>query len=236
MKTLHLLSISFLAGFMNLNGFSQNIDDIVNKHIAAIGGRENWAKIKTLRTESTMKAQGADIKFVTVQIDKKALRSDIYVMGMVGFNIISTTEGWNYAPWAGHTKSEAMTADDVKNSQDNLEIQDEFLTYKEKGKQLDYYGMDDIDGTECFKLKMTDKDGKETTFYIDPENYLIIKETTKVQANGQESENSSFYSDYKKLEEGIVFPMSVSSGWSEIQTTKLDINPKIDESVFKPSK
>lgn len=236
MKTLHLLSISLLAGFMNLNGFSQNIDDIVNKHIAAIGGRENWAKIKTLRTESTMKAQGADIKFVTVQIDKKALRSDIYVMGMMGFNIISTTEGWNYAPWAGQTKSEAMTADDVKNSQDNLEIQDEFLTYKEKGKKLDYYGMDDIDGTECFKLKMTDKDGKETTFYIDPENYLVIKETTKVQANGQESENSSFYSDYKKLEEGIVFPMSVSSGWSEIQTTKLEINPKIDESIFKPSK
>lgn len=236
MKTLHLLSISFLAGFMNLNSFSQNIDDIVNKHIAAIGGRDNWAKIKTLRTESTMKAQGADIKFVTVQIDKKALRSDIYVMGMVGFNIINTTEGWNYAPWAGQTKSEAMTADDVKNSQDNLEIQDKFLTYKEKGKKLDYYGMDDIDGTECFKLKMTDKDGKETTFYIDPENYLVIKETTKVQANGQESENSSFYSDYKKLEEGIVFPMSVSSGWSEIQTTKLDINPKIDESIFKPSK
>lgn len=236
MKTLHLLSISFLAGFMHLTGFSQNIDDIVTKHIAAIGGRENWTKIKTLRTESMMKAQGADIKFVTVQVDKKALRSDIYVMGMVGFNIISTTEGWNYAPWAGHTKSEAMTADDVKNSQDNLDIQDEFLTYKEKGKQLDYYGMDDIDGTECFKLKMTDKDGKETTFYIDPENYLVIKKTTKVQANGQESENSSFYSDYKKLEEGIVFPMSVSSGWSEMQTTKLDINPKIDESIFKPSK
>lgn len=30
--------------------------------------------------------------------------------------------------------------------------------------------------------------------------------------------------------------MSVSSGWSEVQTTKLEINPKIDESIFKPSK
>lgn len=220
----------------SFTSFSQTVDEIVNKHIEAVGGKENWAKIKSLRTESKMKAQGADIKFVTVQIDKKARRSDIFVMGMVGFNIITTTEGWNYSPWAGHTKSEAMTTDDVKNSQDDLNLQDEFLTYKEMGKKIDYYGMDDIDGTECHKLKMTDKDGKETTFYIDPTNYFVIKKTQKMMADGQERENSSFFSDYKKLDEGIVYPMGVSSGWSEIETVKLEINPKVDESVFKPSK
>ena len=81
-----------------------------------------------------------------------------------------------------------------------------------------------------------DKAEKETTFYIDPSNFLVIKKTEKVKANGQENENSSFYSDHKKTNEGVVFPMSVSSGWGESEIIKLEINPKIDESVFKPSK
>ena len=157
-------------------------------------------------------------------------------MGMTGFSIINNTESWVYMPWQGHTKSEAMTADDVKNSQDELSVQDEFMNYKEMGKTLDYYGMDDIDGTECHKLKMTDKDEKETTFYIDPSTYLILKKTEKVQANGQESEMSSYYSDHKKINEGVTFPMSVSGGWGESEIVKLEINPKLEASLFVPSK
>lgn len=236
MKKIKIYAVSILLSLAGLNLFSQTLDEIVSKHIEAVGGKENWEKIITLRTESTMKAQGADIKFTITQIDKKAIRQDIYVMGMAGFSIINNTEGWYYMPWQGHTKSEAMTADDVKNSQDNLYIQDEFITYKSLGKKIDYYGMDDIDGTECHKIKMTDKDGKEVTFYIDPSNYLTIKKTEKIQSNGQENENSSFYSDYKKTNEGIVFPMTVSSGWGDSEITSIEINPKIDESIFKPSK
>lgn len=215
---------------------SQSLDEIVTKHIEAVGGKENWSKIKTLKIERNMKAQGADIKFTIYQIDKKAMRQDISVMGMTGFSIVNNTEGWYYMPWQGHTKSEAMTADDVKNSQDELSIQDEFMNYQELGKTLDYYGMEDIDGTECYKIKMTDKAEKETTFFIDPETFYILKKTEKVQSNGQESEMSSFYSDHKKTNEGVIFPMSVSSGWGESEIVKLEINPKLDESLFKPSK
>lgn len=236
MKKIKIKSKLLFLCILSFNVFSQNMDEILNKHIEAIGGKDNWVKIKTLRTESMMKSQGAEIRFVTVKVDKKAIRSDIFVMGMVGFSIIGNTEGWNYMPWAGQAKSEAMTVDDVKNSQDELSIQDELLTYKEMGKKIDYYGMDDIDGTECHKIKMTDKDGKETTYYIDPANYFVIKKTQKMVSDGQESENSTFYSDYKKLDEGIVYPMVVSTEWSEMEVTKLDINPKVDESIFKPSK
>ena len=79
---------------------------------------------------------------------------------------------------------------------------------------------------------MTDKDGQETTFYIDPSNYFVIKKAKKIKANGQEMENSSFYGDYKKLDEGVYFPMSTTSGWGESEIVKLDINPIIDETIF----
>jgi hypothetical protein len=215
--------------------FAQNADEIVKKHIEAIGGKDNWSKVKSLKSEMSMKANGAEIKITMFQIDKKAMRQNIALMGMEGYNIITTTEGWTYMPFQGQTKPEPMTADDVKKSQDQLNLQDEFITYKDQGKKLEYVGKDDVDGTECYKLKMTDKEGIETTYFIDPSNYYTIKQTVKMKVNGKEVEGSTTYGDYKKLEEGIVYPYSVSGGWGESQVTSLVINPKLDDSLFKPA-
>jgi hypothetical protein len=215
--------------------FSQTLDEIVNKHVEAIGGKDNWAKVKSLKMENTLKANGAEIKITIYQVDKKASRQNIALMGMEGYSILTNTEGWTFMPFQGQTKPEAMTADDVKKAQDGLNLQDEFITYKELNKKLELIGKDDVDGTECFKLKMIDKDATETTYYIDPSNYYVIKETHKMTVNGKEMENSTTYGNYKKLPEGVVYPYSIASGWGEAEVTNLTINPKIDEALFKPT-
>ena len=215
--------------------FAQNLDEIVQKHIEAVGGKNNWAKVKTVKTELVTKVQAAEIKVNIFQIDKKAMRTNIAVMGMEGYSILTTTEGWNYMPFQGQTKAEAMTADDVKKAQDGLNIQDEFITYKDLGKKIEYLGKDDVDGTECFKIKMTSKDGIETTFYIDPSNYYVIKQTKKMTINGKEVEDNTSMSNFKKLPEGIVMPYSIVSSWGEATVTNITINPTIDEALFKPT-
>lgn len=227
---------SLAVAFLSFASIAQTTDEIIAKHIEAIGGKDNWAKIKSLRTEGTIKAQGAEIKIISTQIDKKASRTDIALMGMNGYNILTTTEGWQFMPFQGQTKPEPMTADDVKTGQDELDIQDEFITYKQLGKKIENLGKDDVDGTECFKIKMIDKDGKETTYYLDPSNYFVIKETAKIKANGKEMENSSTYSNYKKTENGVFIAMNIGGGFGDMEITKIEINPKIDESIFKIAK
>ena len=232
MKT-GILITALLICFTTLRSAAQTLDEIVAKHIEAIGGRENWSKINSMRLETLMKMQGAEMHSTDVVINRKAMRSDFSLMGMAGYTVITNSEGWSLSPWNGQVKPEAMTADDVKNAQDGLELQDKFLTYKELGKKLEYFDSDDIDGIECFKLKMTDKNGMETTFYIDPENYQIIKQVFKMVSNGQQVEYSTFFSDFTRLPEGIVVPMVTSNGGGNREVTKIEINPVIDESIFK---
>jgi hypothetical protein len=215
--------------------FSQNLDEIVTKHIEAIGGKENWAKVKSLKMENAVKANGAEIKVTIYQVDKKAMRENITLMGMEGYSILTNKEGWTYMPFGGQTKPEAMTADDVKKGQDGLNLMDDFMTYKELGKKLELIGKDDVDGTECFKLKMIDKEKVETTYYIDPSNYYVIKETHKMTVNGKEMENSTTYGNYKKLPEGIVYAYSITSDWGNAEVSSLTVNPIIDEALFKPT-
>ena len=83
---------------------------------------------------------------------------------------------------------------------------------------------------------MTSKDKKETTYYIDPSTYFIIKETNKLTVNGKEIETSSTMSNYKKQDCGIVYPFNVGGGWGELEVTSIEVNPKIDDAIFKVAK
>ena len=221
------------ATFFSLALFAQNVDQIVAKHIEAIGGKDNWLKVKSMRSEGTVKANGMDIKITNTQIHNKATRTDIALMGMNGYTLITTTEGWIFLPFQGQTKPEPMTADDVKSGQQELNIHDDLMSYKELGKKLEDLGLEDMDGTECYKLKLIDEaNNSETTYYLDPTSYLIIKETTKATANGQEMENSTSYSNYQKTPEGVLIAMNVIGGFGDFEVTKIEINPTIDESIF----
>lgn len=228
--------IAIATAIFSFSTYAQTVDQIISKHIEAIGGRENWKKIKSLRQESSMKMQGAEIKLVTTQVDKKAFRLDVSAMGMNGYQIMTNTEGWSFMPFQGQTKPEPMTADDVKISQDQLEIQNDFMTYGEMGKKLEDLGTEEVDGTECFKLKLTDKEGSETTYYIDQSNYFLVKESSKMTANGQEMENVVTYSNYEKTAEGIFFPKNIVSMQGAMEITKIEVNPVIDETIFTVKK
>jgi len=232
MKNIKIIGVAFLLNLCSTVVSAQTLDEIVTKHIEAVGGKENWNKIKSMKIDAVIKQQGAEFHLTSYMVDKKAYRSNFTAMGMTSYNIITNTEGWNYSPFQGQTKPEPITADDLKNEQDDLYLADKFITYKELGKTLDYYGKDDFDGTECYKLKMIDKIGKETTYYLDVENYLVLKETTKRKVNGQVEEGTETFSDYKTLPEGVVYPMYESG----MEITKIEINPSIDNALFQVPK
>jgi hypothetical protein len=233
MKKMFSIAMLVLATLVQQHASAQELQEIVTKHIEAIGGADAWKKVNALKTQMVMKAQGAEIKITMNQVHKKAMRVDIDVMGMSGYQIVTNNEGWSYMPFQGLTKPEPMTAEDVKSSQEDLEIHDEFLSYKDAGKSLELIGKDDVEGTECFKLVMTDKENKPTTFFIDPSTYHVIKKINKKSANGKEYDVESTYANYKKLEQGIVVAMIQSSEMGEMEATSIEVNPQMHPSLFE---
>ncbi|MFO0414036.1 MAG: hypothetical protein ACK50E_00155, partial [Bacteroidota bacterium] len=136
---------------------------------------------------------------------------------------------------------EAMTADQVKDEQEGLDIQGVVIDYATKGHKPEYLGKEDVDGTECFKVKMTLKGGKTQTLFFDPATYYIIKAISTMSANGQEAEVATSFSNYQKHSSGIVLPMSTTvpmgPGFNaDLTIESVEVNTTLDASLFKPSK
>lgn len=233
MKIIKLLSISFLLISSSLALHAQTADEIASKMITAIGGADAWKKVNSIKMSGTLQVQGADIEVVATVLNGKGARQDISFQGMQGYSIITPKEGWNFMPFQGQAAPEAMTADDLMQSQDQLDAQGAILDYKLKGHKLDYLGMDDVEGTNAYKLKLMLKSGKEATMFVDPKTFYVMRSVTKQKANGQEVEQQTDMSNYQKLPEGIVVAKSITLPIGELVINKIEINGKVDESDFK---
>ena len=110
------------------------------------------------------------------------------------------------------------------------------IDYSAKGHTIELLGTDDVDGVNAFKLKETLKSGKIETIYIDPSTYYVIRVIAKQKANGQETDVTTDLSNYQKLPEGLIVPMSVKLPFGEMTITKVEVNKDVDEKMFQPSK
>ncbi len=229
------IALFTLVSFIAFNAGAQTVDEIIDKHIEALGGKDKLTALKSLRMETNLSVQGMDIPVITTRVHNVGQRVDISAMGMEGYVITTPTTGWTFMPFMGQTAAEAMPEEQVKESIDELDLQGSLLNYKEKGHTVELVGKEAVDGTECYKIKLTTKGGKVRTFFIDPKNYYIIRTVAKATVNGQEQEVTINFSDFKKTEEGYVFPHSIGGafGQGDMTVTKIEVNKPVDEKIFK---
>ncbi len=216
--------------------YAQTADEIVNKHIEAIGGMDAWKKINSIVTTGTITVQGAEVEVTQTVLNGKGSRQDLSVMGMNGYSIVTPAQGWNFMPFQGQKAPEPITADDLKEAQEQLDVQGSLLDYKTKGHSIEYLGTEDIDGVETLKIKETLKSGKTQTVFFDPKSYYIVRVISKQKANGKESDVTTNLSNYQKTPEGILVPMSIILPFGEMVISKVEINKAVDENIFKPGK
>jgi hypothetical protein len=236
MKTFKMLLLALFAFVSIFHVQGQTLDEVIDKYVAAQGGKDKLLTLNTLVMEGTLNVSGQEITVKITQANYKGQRVDISFGGVSGYIIQTRDSGWQYLPFQGQQKPEALPAAVVQETLDGLDIQSPLLNYKEKGHTAELLGKDDVDGTECYKIRLVSKSGMDETFYIDPSNFYIIKLTSKTKATGKEVVQTQTFSNFKKLDNGYVFPFSATGfGPGEITFSKIQVNVPVDSSIFKPS-
>jgi hypothetical protein len=232
----HKLLTTAIATFLSFGAFAQTADELVAKHVAALGGSDKLAGVKSLVIESTLSINGMDIPSKTMVVVGKSLRSESSVMGNSMVQVINGTTGWMIRPamMGGSGDPEDMPAEMVRQQGDQLYPFGALVGYQEKGYQLELVGKEKVDGKDTYHLRITGKDGQITDEYLDATTYLV----SKVQRPGMDGKPGEILlSDYKEVE-GIRFPQTMEiiggqMGALTIRTDRIKVNPTIDEKLFK---
>jgi hypothetical protein len=213
--------------------YAQTADEVIDKYYQAMGGKDKWLNLNSMTQTAELNIQGSTVNLKMFAENNKKFKTEISFQGMLGYDLVTSTEGWMYMPFQGQMKAEPMTKEQVEKRASQLDIQGDLLDYKKKGSTVEYLGKEDLDGTDCFKIKLTLKNGNIYNYYFDASNYYLIKQISKIQMDGKEMEDATEFSNYQKTPEGLLFPMGISGGNGPLKITKIEVNPKIDPKVFE---
>lgn len=222
---------------------AQTADDIINKSIAAMGGRAAMEKIKTrsMSGSLTLTTPAGDIAG-TIEIQNAApnktrtvIKADLSSLGAGPLEIdqrFDGTTGYVLDSLQGDRPITGNQLDNMKNGG----FPHPFLNYKANGMSVSLAGKEKAGDRDAFVLVFEPAAGSPVSTFIDAETYLPIM--TRVKTNLPqvgELEQTSRTSDYRDVD-GVKVPFKVEVS-SAVQSftiivNKVENNVAIDDKLF----
>jgi hypothetical protein len=218
MAVRHFVS-ALLIGCAAVSVSAQDAQSLVAKNVEARGGAAALAAIKNVSFEGrTIFPGDFEVTYKETRARLPGSAADRVDFGIQGLNITQAydgREGWRVNPLQGRKDAEKLSADEARSMADSALVDGPLLAAKADGSRLTYLGREDFDGTLAYKVRVSQKDGDEFVYWLDPDTYLEIKvdETRRLRGAAQTTETE--LGDYEKIA-GVYFPMSVES-WQQGQ-------------------
>ena len=218
--SVRLCFTALLLGCAAVPVAAQDAQTLVAKNLEARGGEAALAAIRNVSFEGrTIFPGDFEVTYKEIHARTGAGAADRVDYCLQGLDIIQAYDGhggaWKVNPLQGRKDAEKMSADEARQLADEGLIEGPLLAARTDGSRVAYLGRDDFDGTLAYKLKVTQKDGDEFTYWLDPDTYLEIKVDEARRIRGAEETTETELGDYEKVA-GVYFPMSVES-WPQGQ-------------------
>ncbi|MEO6454323.1 MAG: hypothetical protein ABIN97_09635, partial [Ginsengibacter sp.] len=232
-----VLLVIFVLGLVYMQLIqAQTVDEIINKYAEARGGKNKLNSITSVYMEGSRQMMGNKVAIKVTKVQGKLYRNDFEFGANKGYTIVTPSAGWSFIPMRSQ-KAEVIAEGRLKTMQADMDIADPLIEYKAKGYKAELAGKENIDGKDAYKIKLIVSAGKEITYFVDTENYLVIQTRqmrTGMGGNEEEREVITNYADYKPVD-GIMFPHTVSNPGEglvagAITFDKIELNKPIEES------
>ncbi|HVG29004.1 MAG TPA: hypothetical protein VM864_04715 [Pyrinomonadaceae bacterium] len=219
---------------------AQTVDEIIAKHVTAMGGMAKLNAVKSMRiTGKITLGPGLEAPIVIEYKRPRNVRMEFTVQGMTGVQAYDGASAWQIMPFQGNKNPEAMSPDERKDIEEEADlVEGPLVNYKDKGHKVELVGKDKVEGSDAYKLKITLKSGDTQYVYLDADTFLEVKSEGKRMVRGTEVETEAFSGDYKEVE-GLMIAFSQEAGQKgspqrqRITFDKIEINPAVEDARFK---
>ena len=250
--------------------------EIVDRNVAARGGLQAWRAVHTMSLSGKLGAGGNQRGTLAVPVPSrkanrqalptrpveevqlpflmelerpKKTRVELQFNGQTAIQVFDGANGWKLRPFLGRRVVEPYTADEMKMSSMQADLDGPLVDYAAKGTQVELAGMEKVDDRDAYKLKLTLKSGQAMHAWIDAQTFLEVKmEGQPRRLDGVYHPVEVYFRDYRTVNglqiahllETKVLPVAKTAlGLKDPPVPvekaiieKVVINPKLEESLF----
>lgn len=218
-----------------------SVDEIVNRHIDALGGADKIAGIRATFVHGTYREGRFEMPhafmakmrpYYKTLADPKNLEVDV-------------NEGYDGSAWE-YYKDPGIVLRTVgaaaASTRHGTEIIDSLVDRELLGAKIEFAGREQFDGKPAYRLHVTLMDGFEKEVFVDTETFLIVgdRRAVPIHAFGEQVRSENHIGDYKPVG-GVLFPhlfreIEVATGkeLNALTLREIVVNPAVDSSFFAP--
>jgi outer membrane lipoprotein-sorting protein len=222
---------------------AQTADDIIEKYLAALGGRTALSNLRSRSMKGTI--TGSNLGGLTGPIEilnevpnksRTFVQLDLSGLGLGKFvqdQRFDGTSGYVIDTMEGTRDITGEQLDAMKNAQ----FPSPLLNYKGMGMTVELAGKEKVGDRDAYVLIGKPKTGPVIRYYIDAETYLPIRSVMKIMSPqlGTEVEQTTETSDFREVDSvKVPFRIKTTSGLQTVLVTitQVEQNKQIDQSLF----
>ena len=238
------------------SGCELDVDQLIARHIHAMGGLKKQKSIQTMRVTQRVETGNPanDFEFVIMRKRGNKYRMEDPPLSAPSIQAVGMNKSDEQIPHSGtidgcdgqrmwHKVVNSPAEPWPGSCVDIADMDGLLVDYKKKEISVQLAGVQTIEGRDLYKLELTRKNGRVLYFYLDAKTYLLARIVT--ETNGMHQED--IYSDYRTIN-GIMVPFCDEMRWWKLENggpgkdsqpahqkqiiEKIEFNVPLDDSLF----
>jgi len=220
---------------------SQSVDQVIKKYVKLVGGKGQWKKVKTMVASGEYDYGGIQFPFTSYAKAPNRYKFVVPQNGKQYEQGFDGSSGWTMDGFKNETKPTLLTgkAALAMANESDVELENAWIDYGEKGHRAVLLGKDTVRGKSCFKVQFIRKNGDTETCYFEDQSFaMVMKKAVSKNVEMGGALLDIFYSDYRDIQ-GLRIPFKTvhESNGQMILTITIDkvmINEPIEDKDFQP--
>jgi outer membrane lipoprotein-sorting protein len=220
-------------------------EQIVERHVAAIGGLEAWHNVRSVVIEGQMDAGSTPVRQLPFVLKEKRghkSRLELTIGEQTAVQIYDGKNGWKVRPYTNRNEVETMTATELAASAaaNADDLDGPLVDYRQKGMALALVGTSLVKDHAAYQLKLTPKTGTARNIWVDGQSFMTLKiDAGSRTLDTRKYPASVYYSDYH-AEKGLSFAHAQETviehskaPAAKLTISKVRVNEPIEDSAFE---